>query len=81
VVQHVFQGGSKGFPLRAPPVLQKGDFVLCGTNVSQQEGGEGPCGVNWCHHYCYCCYIMSVRHLLLLMTWHDPLQTPIASFV
>uniref|UniRef100_A0A383VC28 Glutathione transferase n=1 Tax=Tetradesmus obliquus TaxID=3088 RepID=A0A383VC28_TETOB len=33
VVQFCFKGGNKHFPVRAPPVLQKGDFVLCGTNV------------------------------------------------
>jgi hypothetical protein len=34
IVEFCFKGGNKHFPVRAPPVLQKGDFVVCGTNVS-----------------------------------------------
>jgi hypothetical protein len=49
VEQFVWEGSNKGFPVRAPPVLQKGDFVLCGTNVSQQDqGGGSPLGRTLC---------------------------------
>ncbi len=35
IVRFAFQGGAptSGFPVRAPPILQRGDFLLCGTNV------------------------------------------------
>lgn len=51
VVQYVFQGGNKGFAVRAPPVLQKGDFVLCGTNVSRQDLSSQHQFVCVCHAY------------------------------
>lgn len=34
MAQFCYEGGNKGFPVRAPPVLQHGDFVVFGTNVS-----------------------------------------------
>jgi hypothetical protein len=34
VVDFAFKGGNTGFPVRAPPILVKGDFSLCFTNVS-----------------------------------------------
>lgn len=33
VVDFSFKGGNTGFPVRAPPILQRGDFSLCTTNV------------------------------------------------
>jgi hypothetical protein len=34
VVDYAFKGGNTGFPVRAPPILQRGGFTLCATNVS-----------------------------------------------
>lgn len=34
MVDFAFKGGNPGFPVRAPPILQRGGFSLCGTNVS-----------------------------------------------
>ncbi|KAF8071007.1 Beta-carotene ketolase [Scenedesmus sp. PABB004] len=33
VAAFCWEGGNEGFPVRAPPVLQRGAFSLCGTNV------------------------------------------------
>jgi len=33
IVDFCFKGGNKGFPVRAPPILQRGDFLVCNTPV------------------------------------------------
>ena len=41
VVEFAFKGGNTGFPVRAPPILQRGGFSLCGTNVSLSQMWAG----------------------------------------
>ncbi len=33
VLDFVWMGGNKDFPITAPPAIKKGDFVLCNTPV------------------------------------------------
>lgn len=46
VVDFAFKGGNTGFPVRAPPILVKGGFSLCFTNVIMSylndQFGWGP---------------------------------------
>lgn len=55
IVEFCFKGGNKGFPVRAPPVLQRGEFALCGTNVSTnghrsiRKGGKVILQAAWLH--------------------------------
>lgn len=46
VVEFAFKGGNTGFPVRAPPILVKGDFSLCFTNVSRLSTVRPTAGAN-----------------------------------
>lgn len=46
VVEFAFKGGNTGFPVRAPPILVKGDFSLCFTNVSRLSTVRPAAGAN-----------------------------------
>lgn len=35
IVDFCFKGGNKGFPLRAPPAIERSGFVMCFTNPIQ----------------------------------------------
>jgi hypothetical protein len=53
VVDYAFKGGNTGFPVRAPPILQRGGFTLCATNVSGQacRSVRCRCAHVWGKHF------------------------------
>ncbi|KXZ42755.1 hypothetical protein GPECTOR_120g422 [Gonium pectorale] len=40
IIDFCWKGGNTGFPVRAPPAIRRGDFVLCGTPVVQAYLGR-----------------------------------------